>query len=80
MSEIPIIDVSGLRSPHVRERGAVAAAMGRAARDSGFLYVVNHGIPLARLHATFDAANALFDLPPAQKQMLDIRRSPRNPG
>ncbi len=80
MSEIPIIDISGLRSPHVREREAVAAAMGRAARDPGFLYVVNHGIPPTLLGATFAAANALFDLPAIRKQALDIRRSPHNRG
>ena len=80
MTEIPIIDVSGLRSPHLRERQAVAASMGRAARDTGFLYVVNHGVPLTLLHATFEAAHALFDLPAAQKQKLDIRRSPHNRG
>jgi isopenicillin N synthase-like dioxygenase len=80
MSDIPIIDVTGLRSPHLREREAVAAMLGRAARDTGFLYVVNHGIPLTLLHATFEAAHALFDLPPEQKRALDIRRSPHNRG
>ncbi len=80
MSEIPIVDVAGLRSPHLRERQAVAAAMGQAARGTGFLYVVNHGIPATLLHATFSAAKALFDLPAAQKQALDIRHSPHNRG
>ena len=80
MSDIPIIDVAGLRSPHLREREAVAAEMGRAARDTGFLYVAGHGISLTLLHAAFEAANALFDLPAAQKQALDIRRSPHNRG
>jgi isopenicillin N synthase-like dioxygenase len=80
MSDIPIIDVSGLRSEHLRERQAVAAALGRAARDVGFLYVIHHGIPVTLLHATFEAAHALFDLPSAQKQALDIRHSPHNRG
>jgi isopenicillin N synthase-like dioxygenase len=80
MSDIPIIDVSGLRSEHLRERQAVAAMLGRAAREVGFLYVVNHGIPLTLLHATFEAAHALFDLPAEQKRALDIRLSPHNRG
>jgi isopenicillin N synthase-like dioxygenase len=80
MPDIPIIDVAGLRSPHVRERQAVAGAMGRAARDIGFLYVVNHGLPVPLLHGAFEAARVLFDLPPEQKQALDIRHSPHNRG
>jgi isopenicillin N synthase-like dioxygenase len=78
--DIPIIDVSGLRSPHLREREAVAQAMGAAARDIGFLYVIHHGVPVPLLHAAFEAAHALFDLPAAAKQALDIRRSPHNRG
>jgi isopenicillin N synthase-like dioxygenase len=80
LSEIPIIDVAGLRSSHRREREAVALSMGRAARDVGFLYVVGHGLPITLLHATFEAAHALFDLPAAKKQALDIRHSPHNRG
>jgi isopenicillin N synthase-like dioxygenase len=80
MSEIPIIDVSGLRAEDPAERRAVAALMGRAARDTGFLYVVHHGVPVTLLHATFGAAHALFDLPAAAKQRLDIRHSPHNRG
>ena len=80
MSAIPIIDLAGLRSPHLRERQAVAGAMGRAAREIGFLYVVNHAIPVPLLHAAFAAAHALFDLPLADRLALDIARSPHNRG
>jgi isopenicillin N synthase-like dioxygenase len=80
MDDIPLIDVSGLRSPDLAERQRVAAAMGRAARGTGFLYVTRHGLADQLLADTFAAARAFFARPLAEKQALDIRRSPHNRG
>jgi isopenicillin N synthase-like dioxygenase len=80
MSDIPVIDVSGLRSSALADRRAVAAELGRAARGPGFLYVANHGIPAPLLDAAFAAARAFFALPEPDKLALDIRRSPHNRG
>ncbi|WP_417548484.1 isopenicillin N synthase family dioxygenase [Marinobacter segnicrescens] len=41
---LPVIDVSGLRSGDARQRQKSADALGKAARDAGFLYVTGHGI------------------------------------
>jgi isopenicillin N synthase-like dioxygenase len=80
MNAIPIVDVAGLRSPDVAERARVATAMGHAAREIGFLYVANHGIPADMLAEAFAASRRFFELPQAEKQALDIRRSPHNRG
>jgi isopenicillin N synthase-like dioxygenase len=80
MHAIPLIDVARLRSPVLADRQAVAAELGQAARDPGFLYVTEHGIPEALLARMFAAARALFALPDADKLALDIRRSPHNRG
>ena len=72
MAQIPIVDVSGLGSAELRERRAVAAALGRACRDVGFFYVTGHGIESDAIDGIFAAAQQLFALPGAAKAALSI--------
>jgi isopenicillin N synthase-like dioxygenase len=80
VTDIPIIDVSGLRAPDLAARQAVAARLGTACREVGFFYVTGHGIPAAVTNGIFDAAHDLFALPAAAKDALSIKRSPHNRG
>ena len=80
ITDIPIIDVSGLRSSDIAEREAVAAEIGTACREVGFFYVTGHGIPPATARGVFDAAHDLFALPHHAKDALAIRHSPHNRG
>jgi len=80
MTTLPVIDVSGLTSAELRERVAVAAALGRACRETGFFYIVKHGIPEAVRDAIFAAAQAFFSLPVAMKEDYSIKRSRHNRG
>jgi isopenicillin N synthase-like dioxygenase len=80
MTELPVIDVSGLTSADFSERAAVAAKLGNACRETGFFYVVNHGIPEAAREAIFAAARAFFSLPLAAKEVCSIKRSRHNRG
>jgi isopenicillin N synthase-like dioxygenase len=80
MDAIPIIDVSGLRSPEESARHATADALGRACREVGFFYVINHGIPDRVRAGVFDAAKQLFALPAAAKDAVSIKLSPGNRG
>jgi isopenicillin N synthase-like dioxygenase len=80
MMDIPIIDLSGLRSDSAAERRAVAAVLGKACREVGFSYVANHGVPDAAQRDVFAAARRFFALPGASKQEFSIKRSPHNRG
>jgi isopenicillin N synthase-like dioxygenase len=80
MTDIPIIDVSGLRSAERDKRDAVAAALGNACRQVGFFYVTGHGIPPSVSSGIFAAARDLFALPGEAKEALSIERSAHNRG
>jgi isopenicillin N synthase-like dioxygenase len=78
--DIPVIDVSGLRSREPSMRAAVAAQLGAACRGIGFFYVTGGGFPDGLLAQVFAAARAFFALPLAEKQQLSIKHSPHNRG
>jgi isopenicillin N synthase-like dioxygenase len=80
MSEVPVLDVSGLSSADPADRRRVAAALGAACRGPGFFLVTGHGIPPATIAAMFGAARAFFARPQPEKEALSIRRSPHNRG
>ena len=44
-TEIPVIDLASLVAG--KEDPATVEAIGQACRDVGFIYIKNHGIPLA---------------------------------
>ena len=74
-SSVPIVDVSGLRSTDVAERERVAAEIGRAARDVGFLYVSGTGIDEAVFDRMLAATTAFFALPVEEKMRSYIGSS-----
>lgn len=73
---IPIIDLAGSFSPDLEGRRAVAWEIHRAARDTGFFYIKNHGIPRESLHGILEAARQFFALPTAEKMCINIANSP----
>ena len=80
MQDIPIIDVSPLRSADPAQRAACAAELGKVCRDIGFFYAAGHGIPPSVATGIFDAARAFFALPVDQKDELNYARSAHNRG
>jgi isopenicillin N synthase-like dioxygenase len=62
MVAIPIIDIGPLvnKSP---DAGAVAATIGRACRETGFFYVVGHGIAPETVETAFAMSRAFFGQP-----------------
>ncbi len=67
MAEIPIIDIG----PLVGRSGTaadVAAAIGAACRESGFFYVVGHGVAPALVDTVFAMSRDFFAQPLAAKQ------------
>jgi isopenicillin N synthase-like dioxygenase len=66
-TSIPIVDITGLRSPDRAERERVAADIGKAARDVGFLYVSGTGIDEALFAQLLAATKSFFALPVEEK-------------
>jgi len=70
---IPVIDVSELRAG--TGLAGLADAIGRAARDTGFFTIVNHGVPAEAVAAVFAEARRFFDLPLAEKQRVSLAQT-----
>jgi isopenicillin N synthase-like dioxygenase len=75
-TEIPMIDVSALFAADTASRLACGREIGRACRDVGFFYAVNHGIAQPRIDEVFAMAERFFALPEAEKMAIALARSP----
>ncbi|MEM6303441.1 MAG: 2-oxoglutarate and iron-dependent oxygenase domain-containing protein [Pseudomonadota bacterium] len=60
---LPVIDLSGLFTGAEADKAAVAAALGQAARTSGFFYITGHGIPQDQVDAVFAASKQFHEMP-----------------
>lgn len=76
-TRIPLVDLSKSFSGSLASRLEVADEIHRAARETGFFYVANHGIAPRLLTEAFAAGNRFFDLPLERK--LEIQISPDSP-
>ena len=74
-SQLPVIDLSGLRSPHLSDRKAVAAEIRSASHQVGFFYITNHGIPADIIAAMFAQTKRFFDQSLAAKKAVSITQS-----
>lgn len=78
LSQLPVIDVSGLASDDLATRQAVAADIGRACDEIGFFYVKGHGIPERTIEDAVSAASQFFTQP--LEERLKIRAGASNRG
>lgn len=60
-ANLPVIDLGGLFTGNAADKAAVAAALGDAARTSGFFYITNHGIPQEQIDALFAASKQFHE-------------------
>ncbi len=67
---IPVIDLDEGASPSLERRKQTAREIRAACRDSGFFYVVNHGVPDKTIESTLEASRRFFDQPMAAKMRL----------
>ena len=79
-THLPLVDISDLRQGDARAQQAVADALGRAAREVGFLYVSGHGVPAVRFTELLRAAQQFFALPMADKMAVYIGNSRNHRG
>ena len=70
--EVPVIDVAPLRDG--ADPAGVGAELARAATETGFLYVRNHGIDPGLVERARRAALEFFRLPEAAKREADTNR------
>jgi isopenicillin N synthase-like dioxygenase len=74
-SDIPVLELSPLVAG--TPTGALARDFARAYGETGFAYVVNHGIDPARRTAVFDASRRFHALPEPAKTAIALDRNHR---
>jgi isopenicillin N synthase-like dioxygenase len=75
-ANLPVIDIAALRDTSPETRNEAVANLRKACLDSGFFYISNHGIADALVDDIFSAARSFFALSEADKNALDITKSP----
>ncbi len=76
--QLPVVDMSKFISGEGKEE--VAEALGRACRDVGFLYLVNHGMDQKKIDNMFALAKDFFALPIEVKNESHISHSKNHRG
>ncbi|WP_299916918.1 2-oxoglutarate and iron-dependent oxygenase domain-containing protein [uncultured Roseobacter sp.] len=66
-ANLPVIDLSGLRTGDPSDRVKVANTLGDAARTSGFFYITQHGVSQALIDDVFAASKAFHEMPRSYK-------------
>lgn len=79
-SAIPLVDISALIAGDANGSCAAAEALGKAAREVGFLYVTGHGIAQPLFDGLLAAARQFFAQPLARKMAVYIGRSANHRG
>ena len=72
---IPLIDLGPSLSGDLEAKKAVAWEIHKTARDTGFFYIANHGVPQAMMDGQLDLARRFFALPLEEKAKVDTRYS-----
>ncbi|WP_172731276.1 isopenicillin N synthase family dioxygenase [Pluralibacter gergoviae] len=71
---LPVLDFARYLNP--AEKAAFLADLRRAARDSGFFYLINHGVDAGLQRSVQRLARQFFALPDTQKQQVAMIHSP----
>lgn len=78
--QLPLVDISLLFSTDAAERQKAAQALGQAARDAGFLYVVGHKVPAVLIENLKATTQAYFAQSHSQKMADYIGESHNHSG
>jgi len=72
---IPMVDFAGAFSADPEARKAVAWEVHKAARDTGFFYLIGHGVPLETMARQLAFSKVFFDQPMEKKLAIRIDKS-----
>lgn len=75
VNSIPLIDISLIFSPHLKDRQEVAAELREACVKIGFFYVTGHGIPQQQIDGVFECGRQFFDLSFEEKMEIFINNT-----
>jgi len=70
LMRVPVIDVAPFHHGGAAARLAIAADVGRAVNDIGFLVITGHGVHPAQIAEVQAVSNQFFDLPISEKQRV----------
>jgi isopenicillin N synthase-like dioxygenase len=73
--KIPVIDLGPSFSGDPALKKAVAWEVHKTARDTGFFYISNHGVPQSMIDGQLELAREFFRLPLEEKMKVDARNS-----
>ena len=79
-TELPVVDVSGLYSDDPADRANAADALGKAAREVGFLYVTGHHVGKELRQRLLDQTKRFFAQPEDRKMDIYIGKSDNHRG
>ena len=80
LTNLPLIDVESLRMSDPGKFKATANEIGRAAQETGFFRIFNHGIAPVLIDTTYEMAARFFALPYAAKKKYYIGLSSNHRG
>jgi isopenicillin N synthase-like dioxygenase len=77
MSELPVIDFSGVRAGDAAATKLAAKAIHEACMGPGFFYISKHGVPDQIIAETYSQAQAFFRQPAEKKKAVVINKRHR---
>ena len=77
---LPVFSLGAFESADDQGRAALALDFRKACLESGFLYLVDHGIAEALIEQVLTQSRRFFDLPEWEKRRFDKANSPCNRG
>src|SRR5437870_12764349 len=72
LTSVPIIDIAPFLAGTADGKRQVAAQVGRACEEIGFLTIVGHGVPADLVQRTYDVSRRFFDLPLEEKLKVRV--------
>jgi isopenicillin N synthase-like dioxygenase len=71
-TSVPAIDIAPFLAGTAEGKRQVAAQVGRACEEIGFLTIIGHGVPTDLVQRTYDVSRRFFDLPLEEKLKVPV--------